>query len=261
MSPTTTTSPARHQSGTRPPLQRLVAVELRKSVDTRAGRWLMVVIGAVSLGMAAVQAFAGGEQAGDYAFWLVLQQIPVGFLVPVLAVLVVTSEWSARTGLGTFALVPRRQRVLAAKLGAVLLLTLAAFLFSAAMTAVGTALGSVVQDVSADWGVTWWQVVQPLASLGVRVLVGFALGLLLLSSPAAIVLLFAVPALLPLLFLFVTSLTAAGPWVDWNTALNAITSDRALNGTQWLQIATASAIWVLLPAVIGARRVQRSEIG
>lgn len=254
-------APARHESVSRPPLRRLVGVELRKSVDTRAGRWLMVVIGAVSLGMAAVQAFAGGEQAGDYAFWLVVQQVPVGFLVPVLAVLVVTSEWSARTGLGTFALVPRRQRVLTAKLGAVLLLTVAAFLFSAAMTALGTALGTVFQDVSANWGLTWWQVVQPLTSLGVRVLVGFALGLLLLSSPSAIVLLFAVPALLPLLFLFVTSLTAAGLWVDWNTALNAITSAQALDGNQWLQIATASAIWVLLPAAIGARRVQRSEIG
>ncbi len=264
MSTATTTSrstTARHEEAGRPPLGRLVGVELRKSVDTRTGRWLMIIIALASLGVAAGQVFGGDAQAGDLAFWLFFQQIPVGFLVPVLAILLLTSEWGARTGLGTFTLVPRRQRVLAAKLGAVLVLTVIAFVFSAAMTALGTALGAVVQDVPADWSLTWWQVVQPFVILLMNVLVGFALGLLLLNAAAAIVIFFIVPALVPLLFFLVSGLQDVGPWVDFSTALATFTAESMASGEQWLQIAVTSAIWVALPSVIGARRVQRSEIG
>lgn len=256
----TTKAQPRHESATRPPLGRLVAVELRKAVDTRAGRWLIVIFAIASLAVTAGQVLAGGDSAGELAFWLFLQGTPGGFLVSVLAILVLTSEWGARTGLGTFALVPRRQRVLAAKLGAVLVLTVLAFLFSAATTAVGTALGSVVQDVPADWSLTWWQVVQPLVILVVNVLVGFSLGLLLLNAAAAIVVFFAVPTLLPLVFLLVTRLRDVGPWVDYSTALQGFSSAALASGTQWLQVATTSAIWILLPAAVGAWRVQRAEI-
>lgn len=257
---TATAAPARHESATRPPLGRLVAVELRKAVDTRAGRWLIVIFAIASLAVTAGQVFAGGEGAGDFAFWLSFQGAPGGFLVSILAILVLTSEWGARTGLGTFALVPRRQRVLAAKLGAVLVLTAVAFLFSAATTVLGTAAGSVVQDVPADWSLTWWQVVQPLVSLVVNVLAGFSLGLLLLNAAAAIVVYFAAPTLLAVLFTLVTRLRDVGPWVDYSTALQGFGSAAPASGTQWLHVATASAIWVLLPAAVGAWRVQRAEI-
>ncbi len=254
-------SPARHEMATRPPLGRLVGVELRKSVDTRAGRWLILAFALAALGVTAGQVFGGGEEAGDYALWLSIQGVPGGFLVSVLAILTITSEWGARTGLSTFALVPRRQRVLTAKLGAVLVLTVAAFAFSAATTAVGTALGSMVQDVPAQWSLTWWEVVQPFVVLVVNVLVGFSFGLLLLNAAAAIVIFFIVPALMPLLFIFVTRLQEAGPWLEYSTALQGLSSGVAATGTQWLQVAVVSAIWVLLPAAVGARRVQRAEIG
>lgn len=257
----TTTTPARHEASVRPPLGRLTAVELRKAVDTRAGRWLIVIFVVVSLAVTAGQVFAGGEEAGRYAVWLFFQGAPGGFLVSILAILTITSEWGARTSLGTFALVPRRQRVLGAKLAAVLVLTVAAFAVSAASTALGTALGAVVQDVPADWSLTWWQVVQSFVVLLVNVLVGFAFGLMFLNAAAAIVVFFAVPTLAPLLFLLVTSLVEVAPWVYYNAALQTLTPGSLATGTQWLQVATTSAIWVLLPAAIGARRVQRSEIG
>lgn len=250
----------RRETSVRPPLGRLVGVELRKTVDTRAGYWLIVIFAIAALAVTAGQVFAGGDGAGDFAFWLFFQGTPGGFLVSTLAILVLTGEWGARTGLGTFALVPRRQRVLAAKLGAVLVLTVLAFLFSAATTAVGTALGSVVQDVPADWSLTWWQVVQPFVGLVVNVLVGFALGLLLLNAAAAIVVFFAAPTLLMLAFFLVTRLRDVGPWVDYSTALRSFGVTELASGTQWLQIATASAIWVLLPATVGAWRVHRAEI-
>ena len=55
-----------------------------------------------------------------------------------LGILSITSEWSQRTALTTFALVPRRERVVAAKLAAVVLAALASVLASLAVAAVGT---------------------------------------------------------------------------------------------------------------------------
>ena len=40
----------------------------------------------------------------------------MSLILPVLGILLVTSEWSQRTGLTTFALVPQRERVIVAKL-------------------------------------------------------------------------------------------------------------------------------------------------
>ncbi len=258
---TRTARPATPNVFARPPLARLTAVELRKSVDTRTGLWLLVIIALGSVAVAVAQVLTGDGSAGDYASWLSLQGAPVVLLVPVLAILVLTSEWGSRTALTTFALVPRRQRVLTAKLAAVLLLTVAAFTFSAATTALSTALGAAVQDVPADWSLTWWQVVRPLVVLGVSVLVAFALALLLRSAAAAIVVFFAAQNLMPVVFALVAGLRDVAPWVDYNTALLDLSQRESATGEVWLHLATASVVWVLVPAVVGAWRVQRAEIG
>ena len=67
-----------------------------------------------------------------------------GVLIPVLGILAVTSEWSQRTAVTTFALVPRRDRVIAAKLLAGLALALAAVGVCLAMSLAATALVPVV---------------------------------------------------------------------------------------------------------------------
>ena len=72
-------------------------------------------------------------------------------LLPVLGILSITSEWSQRTALTTYALVPRRERVVAAKLIAVVLAALASVLASLAVAAVGTLVAS------ATGGAGTWQ--------------------------------------------------------------------------------------------------------
>ncbi|MFY1636315.1 hypothetical protein ACN27F_24085 [Solwaraspora sp. WMMB335] len=49
-----------------------------------------------------------------FASTFVLALLPSAFLLPVLGVLLVTTEWSQRTALTTFALIPLRHRVLGA---------------------------------------------------------------------------------------------------------------------------------------------------
>jgi hypothetical protein len=62
---------------------------------------------------------------------------PIGILLPILGILSVTSEWSQRTTLLTFALVPRRERVTAAKALAACLLGALGLVVCLAAAAVG----------------------------------------------------------------------------------------------------------------------------
>ena len=56
----------------------------------------------------------GQDQEATFGF-LQRRQHPDGILLPVLGVMSVTSEWSQRTAMVTFALEPSRGRVIAAK--------------------------------------------------------------------------------------------------------------------------------------------------
>ncbi len=94
--------------------------------DTKAGLWLLIVIGAVTVIINAAFLIWGPD---DLTFndFLQFSGMPQGILLPVLAVLLVTQEWGQRTGLVTFSLVPHRGRVLVAKLAAAIVFVLAAF--------------------------------------------------------------------------------------------------------------------------------------
>lgn len=249
-----------HPAVTRPSLVRLTEVELRKSVDTRAARVLLAIIALGSVAVGAAQVLDPSPQGASYAPWLGAHQVWLSFLLPVVAILTVTGEWGARTAPGTFALVPCRQRVLGAKLAAVVALTLVGVGGTAVITAVATGLGAAVHDVPADFSITGWQVLQPVVSLLLGTLFGFALGLLLLNAAAAIVVLFATGIVTVILSVVSERLASAAPWIDQATALGALGSAAAATPVQWAQVATTSAIWVLLPAALGALRVQRAEI-
>ncbi len=60
----------------------------------------------------------------------------VSVLLPVLGILLVTAEWSQRTALTTFTLVPRRERIIAAKAAAGVALAVAATVVCVAVCAV-----------------------------------------------------------------------------------------------------------------------------
>ena len=83
--------------------------------DTRSGFWLMIGIAASAvLATAAVIVFAP-DDADLYDNFGAAIGIPMVILLPIIAILSVTSEWSQRSGLTTFTLVPNRGRVICAK--------------------------------------------------------------------------------------------------------------------------------------------------
>ena len=80
-----------------------------------SGFWLLASIGiAAVLATGAVIAFASDERA-DLRQLRRRHRRPDDVILPIVAILAVTSEWSQRSGLTTFTLVPHRGRVIRAK--------------------------------------------------------------------------------------------------------------------------------------------------
>src|SRR4051794_36572736 len=211
----------------RPRIGRLVTVELRKMVNTRAGFWLqiaMVILTAVVV--IARRVFGDG---GDHTFAGVLDVgvQPAAVLLPITGVLLVTSEWSQRTGMITFALVPVRSRVLGAKLIASLALALVMLVMSVAVVAAGVAAAG------GTWSDTLPLVGQSAVYLTTGMVIGVAFGTLLLASAPALVALSVLPIAWTALVLL-PFLADAAPWLDTRLALAPL-HEEALNATQWAQ--------------------------
>src|SRR3954465_8725745 len=97
------------------PTSRVIGVELRKMFDTRSGFWLLMSIAITSvLATGAVILWAPGSEL-TYDTFAAAIGFPSWVILPMIAILSVTSEWSQRSGLTTFTLVPNRGRVVSAK--------------------------------------------------------------------------------------------------------------------------------------------------
>ena len=259
MSTTTLAAPIRvNTTGVhaRPGLGRLVAVELRKMVDTRAGFWLQVAMVALTVVVVVVRLLVG--EVADHTFQSVLDAglQPAAILLPVLGILLVTSEWSQRTGMITFALVPARSRVLGAKLIASLVLAVAMLVMSVAVVAAGVLVAS--PGVDGTWSDAAPLIGQSAVYLTAGMITGVALGAILLASAPAIVVLFA----LPMGWMAVVSLSFfadVAPWVSTARALSPM-QEEVMSATQWTHVGTALALWMLLPLLIGTWRITRGEV-
>jgi ABC-2 type transport system permease protein len=259
MSTTTLAPPIRVDTAgvhARPGLGRLVAVELRKMVNTRAGFWMQVATVALTALVVIVRSAVG--DAADHTFAAVLDVAikPAAVLLPIAGILLVTSEWSQRTGMITFALVPVRSRVLGAKLAASLVLAVAMLAASVAIVAAGVLVAS--PGVDGTWSGAGTLIAQSSVYLTGGMLTGVAFGMVMLASAPAIVTLFA----LPIAWTAVASLSFladAAPWLDTRLALGPMPRE-VLSTTQWAHAGTALALWMLLPLLIGTWRITRREV-
>jgi ABC-2 type transport system permease protein len=259
MSTTTLSAPIRGNTAgvhRRPGLGRLVAVELRKMVDTRAGFWLPVAMVALTVVVVAVRLLVGDAANHTFQSGLDAGLQPSAVLLPVLGILLVTSEWSQRTGLITFALVPVRSRILGAKLIASLLLAAAMLVISVSVVATGVLVSS--PGVEGTWSDAGALIGQSAVNLTAVTVFGVALGAILLAPAPAIVLYFALPTSLWAI-LSLPAFSDVAPWVDYAGALGQVTV-HVMSATQWAHLGTSLLVWVVLPLLIGARRFTRSEV-
>jgi ABC-2 type transport system permease protein len=243
-----------------PPLWRLAATELRKMVDTRAGVALLVAIELLALALVVVQLFSGRADARTLTGFLTDTLVPVSILLPVLGILSVTSEWSQRTALTTFALVPRRWRVVLAKALAVGALAVLAVAACVATAALGNLLGLWFAHGNGSWHLTWLILGEALLAELLFALMGIGFGIFLQSSPLAIVIYFVIPSVWSIAGNFVSWLRSWDAWLDLNTTTGPLLQYAHLSGQSWAKLVASAAVWVGLPLVIGLVRLLRQEV-
>lgn len=246
------------------PLSRLARVELRKALDTRAGRWFTVSILALVLAVQVIYAFAAPDDAKDYGDFLGVAGGVLGYFMPILVIMLVTSEASQRNGLVTFTLEPRRPRVVVAKFLAGFALAIGVMVLAAGLAVVGTLVGGAT-GASPEWAVDGNLLFNGFVLANVvGVLVGFAIATLLMNTAAAIVAYFAYTLILPIAVGILGSLSSGfadvAPWIEFNTAQTPLfTGDYTPTGEEWAQIAVSGTIWLVVPLVLGIARLLRIE--
>ena len=245
------------------PMARVVSVELRKMFDTRSGFWLMasIVIASV-LATGAVVLFAPDREI-TYNTFAAAIGFPMAVILPMIAILSVTSEWSQRSGLTTFTLVPHRGRVIRAKVVSAVTVAVVSMLIAFAVGAIGNLVGTAITGTSLVWDITLTEAAYIVLGNVLGLLIGFMLGVLVRNSAGAIVAYFVYSLLLPT----VLGLLAANaawfrdlqPWVDFNFAQGALFNG-VMTGQQWAHLAVAGVLWLVAPLAVGLALVMRSEV-
>jgi len=207
----------------------------------------------------------GPDDQLTYSTFATAIRFPVVVILPLIAILAVTSEWSQRTGLTTFTLIPHRSRIISAKAISSVLIAVAAMALTFAVGALGNLLSAAVTGTTLVWDVTLTQCLYYVLGMILSLLIGFMLGVLIRSSTGAIVAYFILTFVLPTIFgLLATSqqwFHKLQPWFDIQFAQSGLfVFDQALTGEQWANIGVTGVTWLLIPLAIGLGSVMRAEV-
>jgi ABC-2 type transport system permease protein len=245
------------------PFHTVLGVELRKMFDTRSGFWLMVGIAAAGLLASTAVVLFAPDDGLTYDNFAGAIGVPMTILLPVVAILSVTGEWSQRAGLTTFTLVPHRGRVIRAKLSATMLVGIGSMGLALAIGALGNMIGSTIAGVDATWDMSASAIAYIVGADMVGMLVGFMLGVLTRNSAGAIVGYFSYWFVVPTLSMVLAANQAwfekAQPWVDFSFNQNRM-YDGGFTGQDWAQFVLTGSVWLALPLAFGFWRVLRAEV-
>ena len=239
----------------RVPVSRLVRVELRKMADTRADLWLLIGIAALVAVVSMIFMITADQPDRTFLKLTAAAAIPQMMLLPVLGILLVTSEWTQRTALVSFTLEPVRMRVVTAKV-------IAALVFGLAAVIVTLVLGSAVTLIGgneAAWNGAGAEAIWRLALVQeVMVLRGLAFGLVILNSAGALATYFILPTAVSLLTTAWKALHDVAPWINFDAGI--LLQGVPVTNEQWAQFGVTTLIWIALPLTAGLFRVLRKEV-
>ena len=245
------------------PMRRVVGVELRKSFDTRSGFWLLASIVITSVLATGAVILWAPESELTYSTFAAAIGVPMTIILPVIAILSVTSEWSQRSGLTTFTLVPHRGRVVRAKAYVAVAVGVASMLVAMAVGAIGNLVGPAIAGVDRVWDASVLDLSQIILANVLGLMIGFMLGVVIRNSAGAIVGYFVYGFVLPPLAMVLAAsqqwFKDLQPWIDFNYAQSALYNG-SLTGEQWAQLGVTTALWVVVPLGIGLALLMRSEV-
>lgn len=242
------------------PFTRIFHVELRKQLDTRAGRTLLIIIGAVAVLVLTVMVWVSDVAELNLMSLFDNALIPQAMILPVLGILAMTSEWSQRTGMTTFTQESQRSRVIAAKIVSTFALGAVVIVVTLGLAALANLVAIVLRDAPGVWSFDW----PVFGATGLLELIliaqGLAFGLLLLNTPAAIVTYYVLPTVWLALLSAISWLEPVREWLDLTMASTALAEITEMSGTEWAKLLVTLAIWIGLPLVLGTVRVLRREV-
>ena len=245
-------------------MARLAKVEVRKALDTRAGRWFIIGILALVVVIEVIYAFAANDDDKNLQDFIQIPGGVLGYFLPIIIIMLVTSEASQRNGLVTFTLEPKRSRVVIAKFIAGLLLAAAVLVLAFVLAILGTLFG-ILTGSSPEWSVDGNLLFNGfILSNVIGVFVGFAIAMLIMNTAAAIVAYFVYSLILPIAVGILGALSDTfediAPWFEFNTAQTPLfQGDYKPTAEQWAQIATSGTIWLIIPLAFGIWRLMRIE--
>jgi ABC-2 type transport system permease protein len=237
------------------PFSRLVRAEWAKATDTRAARWLLALVALSTAGLMLVPVVAPTTFDQTYASYLRVTALGLSILLPVVAILMFTGEWSQSSVMTTFTQEPRRIRVLNAKLAASMVLSGGAAVFAGVVTAAGLGLAAA-SGRALEANLTVGAITGCLLFVVLNVLAGVALGALLQSSATAIAATFALPAAFALLG---TASTLVSDWINMATPWNWVLENDWAGHVP--QILFSIVFWVAVPLAAGLVRTIRRDVG
>jgi hypothetical protein len=237
------------------PFGTLVRAELRKTVDVRAARWVLLAAALLAAGAEAVPLVFPHSVAQDRGSYLTWAALGLSRLLPLVLLMAMTAEWSQRTAMTTFTLEPRRGRVLAAKTAAGLIVSVVAGGFAFAVATVTVlAAGQAGRSVADDWN--WSQLAGFALFIVLTSAVGMAIGAALHNTAAAIVSYFVLAGLFSLLM--IPALEKAGDWINTGQTFGWMLAGDWSGHTA--QITVSAALWIALPLAVGTVRTVRREV-
>ena len=237
----------------RPPLQRLTGVELRKSVDTRAGFWLLMLVALTIVAVVVLVLAVGNDEDQTFASMFGDTIGVASIFLPIVGLLLVTSEWSQRTALTTFTLVPERERVVLAKVLAGSALALIATVVCLATAALGNLI------IGGSWDFELSHLGEGALYELFGMLGALALGLLLMHSAFAIVTYFVLPTIVGIAVEVIPGADDPAKWFEPTRSTTPL-SEGTINGAEWGHFWVTAAIWVGVPLVLGLLRLRRHEL-
>ncbi|SHG15979.1 hypothetical protein SAMN05443575_1538 [Jatrophihabitans endophyticus] len=236
------------------PFARLLRVEWGKATDTRSARWLL---GITALATALLMLVPLIDRQGNdqtFAAYLQFAAFGIGTLLPVVSILTLTTEWTQRTVLTTFVQVPRRSRVISAKVVVSVLIAFAAIAYGVVVTTVALSIAAATgRDVGLGLGAA--DLVGYALFVLVNIGMGVAFGALLHNTAAAVVLFYVLPTAFGILG---DAVAPVGRWLDTNTTFNWLVEGDF--GGHVPNILVSVLVWLVVPLALGLVRTARREI-
>lgn len=247
------TDPAVDQSG--PSLGRAVLVEARTLLGARSQR--AVVAG----GLFAMAAFAGGRALQPLAETTTSQLVamacgPAGWMMLVLAVLLVSQEFSHGTIEQSLLADPDRSRLVLAKALAVLTADAVAVLVAGLMGAGAAVVAPLLTGTPVVWHWDAGQLALAAGSLVFTSLSALSWALVSRSAPAPIMVLLLWPTIALLLSSVSSQVAAALGWVS----LDAVWALADPTPGAWARLVSSMLVWIVLPAGLGAWRLVEGDL-